>query len=482
MRPLFVWRAVEVALLGLLSVAIAGSVAADWPQWRGPNGDGISPEAGVLPLWDASGPRVLWETEVHAGLSGIVVGAGRVFTLGNVADEDRVQCLERTTGRLLWVHRYPALLDANHYEGGPGATPVLDGRQLYTLGKWGDLFCLDAVSGTVIWSRHLATDAGVALPEWGLSGSPLMVNNRIYVNAGGRGLALDKRTGSNVWFNLPGMNGYSGCVAYSHAGIPAIAFLGYREAIGVAQSDGDVLWAWHWRTPLDRNFVDPIPYQNGLLLSGAALTSVFIETTSGRPEIRWSNPDLQPSRSPGVLQGRYLYSFTGDADDTGALVCVDMESGAIRWKQDDVVPGSLIGVGGRLLTMDGRGVLRVVAVDPSSYRELARAQVLPQARTWTAPSFANGIAYLRNSSGRLVAVALPLTPAPTVSIRTAGTEVEVSWNSLSTNLVLERALPSALSPQPSWQAIPRTSGTWATNSYRTPPSPSAAWYRLRIPD
>ncbi|MCC7375582.1 MAG: PQQ-binding-like beta-propeller repeat protein [Verrucomicrobiales bacterium] len=458
------------------------AVGADWPKWRGPNGDGISPEAGALLPWGPSGPRILWQTEVHAGIAGVAVGAGRVFAFGNVADEDRVQCLERTTGRALWVHGYPALIGADPYEGGPGATPIFDGRQLYTLGKWGDLFCLDAVSGAVIWSRHLGSAVGVSLPDWGLLGSPVIVSNRIYLNAGGRGLALDKRTGSNVWSNLPGKNGYSGCVAYSHAGIPAIAFLGFREALGVAQSDGDVLWAWHWRTPLDRNFVDPIPYDHGLLLSGTSLPATFIDTSNGRPETRWSNPDFQPSRSPGVVQGRYLFSFSDDTDGAGALVCIDMEDGTTQWRHDGMVPGSVIGVGGRLMVLDGRGVLFLVAASPSGYRELARAQVLPPTRTWTPPAYANGVAYVRNSSGRLAAIDLPLTPIPALGIRTIGTAVEVSWNPPSTNAFLEYSLPSFPSPQVNWQAVPRTQGTWTTNSFRTQPTSPAAWYRLRIPE
>lgn len=469
------------SLLCLLAFPFA-VCAADWPKWRGPNGDGIAAEPGLLRPWGTAGPAQLWQAEVHAGLSGLAISGGRLFTLGNVANEDRVQCLETSTGRTLWVHRYPAPLGANEYDGGPGATPVVDGRQLYALGKWGDLVCLDAASGRVVWSRRLATELNLVLPDWGLMGSPLVVGDRLYLNAGGRGLALDKRNGAVVWSNLEGANGYSGCVAYQHAGIPAVAFLGHREAVGVAQSDGEILMALLWRTPLDRSFPDPIPYEDGLLLCGSDLTAVFLQVQDRRATLRWINRELKPARSPGVIMGGHLYSFTGDVDIPGALVCVDMNEGSLRWKQEGLVPGSVIGVGGRLLVLDGQGALRIVAADPTRYREWARAQVLPPTRTWTPPSYANGVAYVRNAAGRVAALALPLTPLPTMVMGVVGNLVEVTWTSSPTNAVLEQALPSTTSPLLDWRAVPETSGVWTTNSYRTQPSERSALYRLRLPE
>ncbi|MBL9135029.1 MAG: PQQ-binding-like beta-propeller repeat protein [Verrucomicrobiales bacterium] len=456
--------------------------AADWPKWRGPNGDGISPEAGHLRTWAAAGPQVLWQSEVHTGVSGLAVSGGRLYTVGNLANEDQVQCLETATGRTVWIHRYPAPLGPDQYEGGPGATPIVDGRQVFTLGKWGDLFCLDAATGRVIWGRRLATDFSLSLPEWGLSGSPLVLGDRLYLNAGGRGMALDKRNGTLVWSNIEGPNGYSACIAYNHAGIPAVAFLGHREAVGVARSDGEVLLAMLWRTPFDRNFPDPIPFEDGLLICGAQLTAIYVGVEDRGSSIRWQAQALQPSRSPGVILNGHVYSFSGDPDVPGKFLCVKMEDGSVRWKHEGIVPGSVIGVGGRLLVLDGFGAVRIVAADANAYRELSRAQILPQSRTWTPPSYANGVAYLRNSKGRLAAISLPLLPPSTLGVRTINESVEVTWTTVTTNAVLEQTQPNSSSGRPLWEAVPRTSGTWTTNSYRALPSASAALYRLRIPE
>lgn len=468
-------------LLGLWSLAVGRS---DWPKWRGPNGDGVSPERGTLAAWESpAGPRVLWRAEVHTGFSGLAVGGGRVFTLGNSNDWDVVTALDAATGSTLWKHRYPARLDPNLYEGGPGAMPTLEGERLYTLSKWGDLFCLEAATGAVLWSRRLTNDVGLALPYWGLASAPLLLGDRLFLNAGGRGLALDKRDGRVVWASTNGLNGYSACVPYDHQGTPALALLAHREAVGVAQADGRLLWSKRWFTQYDMNCPDPLPVAGGVLLTGYKRTAELLDLSGAAPAVRWQSPGLSTHLSPGVVWAGHLYTFVGDAERTGEFVCADLATGAIRWRRENVPPGSVIAAGGCLLLLEGKGSLVLVRPDPAGYHELARAQILPEGRAWTPPSFSRGVLYARNARGQVVAVALPWTPAPVerpaLDARKVDDAVEVTWPGAAADWILERYLPAT--PGLGWHAPAPGDGTLAPGLYRCVPAEAAAWFRLREP-
>lgn len=473
---------VRVGLVCGLSLLHAGR--GDWPKWRGPQGDGISPEAGTLSAWaDGAGPQVLWRAEVHTGFSGLAVGGGRVFTLGNSNDWDVVTALDATNGKTLWTHRYPARLDPNLYEGGPGAMPTLEGERLYTLSKWGDLFCLDAATGRVHWSRHLTNDPGVALPYWGLASAPLVLGERLYVNAGGRGLALDKRDGRIIWASTNGLNGYSTCVPYDHRGTPALALLAHREAVGVAREDGRLLWSKRWFTQYDMNCPDPLPVGGGILLTGYKRTAELLRFEATGPVTHWQSPGLSTHLSPGVVWEGHLYTYVGDAERTGAFVCADLATGTLRWQQSNVPPGSVIGAGGCLLLLEGKGRLILVQPDPTGYRELARAQILPEGRAWTPPSFSRGALYARNARGQVVAVALPWTARetarPRLEIQRVEADVELNWPVETSNWALEQYLPARAGE--GWHTPPPESGELAPGRYRTTPAEEAAWFRLRQP-
>ncbi len=457
---------------------------ADWPRWRGPAGNGISPEPGTLSAWPAEeGPRVLWRAEVHTGFSGLAVGGGRVFTLGNSNDWDVVTALDAASGQPVWQFRYPARLDPNLYEGGPGAMPTLEGDRLYTLSKWGDLFCFEAATGRVLWSRHLTNDAGIALPYWGLASAPLVLGDRLFVNAGRSGLALDKRDGALLWASTNGLNGYSACVPYDHRGTPALALLAHREAVGVAQADGRLLWSKRWFTQYDMNCPDPLPVAGGLLLSGYKRTAELLQFEANGPVTRWQSPGLSTHLSPGVVWEHHLYTYVGDAERSGAFVCANLLTGDIRWRQDNVPPGSVIAAGGHLLLLEGKGRLILVRPDPAGYRELARAQILPEGRAWTPPSFSKGVLYARNARGQVVAVALPWTPRqearPRLEIQRADNAIEVFWTTESLDWTLEQYLPAR--PEPGWHTPADGSGELTPGRYRTLPVEAAAWFRLRQP-
>jgi len=155
---------------------VAGNLAAgDWPQWRGPDRNGISGEK-VITQWPAEGPKVLWRASVGIGFSSLSVSQGRVYTMGNTNHEDTVWCFDAKTGEQVWHYSYAAPLGPQWYEGGPASTPTVDGDRVVTISKWGNVFCFDAARGTVLWQRDLRRD-GVKTNRWGFAGSPLNCGN-----------------------------------------------------------------------------------------------------------------------------------------------------------------------------------------------------------------------------------------------------------------------------------------------------------------
>ena len=205
----------EAVLDGATTFLALRLSAADWPQWRGPNRNGVSSEK-VSPAWPAQGPKVLWRASVGTGFSSISVSHGRAYTMGNTNNQDTVWCFDAASGEQVWHHSYAAPLGPQWYKGGPGSTPTIDGNRVFTISKWGDVFCFDAAKGTVVWQRDLRQD-GIKTNRWGFAGSPLIWGNLVILNAGSAGIALDRETGRIVWSNGTNAAGYASPARYESA-------------------------------------------------------------------------------------------------------------------------------------------------------------------------------------------------------------------------------------------------------------------------
>jgi outer membrane protein assembly factor BamB len=135
--------------------------AADWPNWRGPNHNGISDETGWVATWPAEGPKILWRKSIGTGFASMAVSKGRLYAMGNIDNKDILHCFDAETGKLLWRRSYPQLKDPKNYEGGPNATPTVDGNRVYTFSKTGKFFCRDTRTGDVVWSKDLRREFGI---------------------------------------------------------------------------------------------------------------------------------------------------------------------------------------------------------------------------------------------------------------------------------------------------------------------------------
>jgi outer membrane protein assembly factor BamB len=391
-----------VAGLALITTTPAG----DWPHWRGPDNNGTSPET-IQVQWPENGPKVLWTAGVGTGMSSVSVSQGRAYTMGNTNGEDTVWCLEAKTGKEVWKHSYPARLDPQYYDGGPGSTPTVFEGQVFTISKWGDVFCFDAVKGSVIWSEKL-WNYGIRSNRWGFAGSPVIYRDLVILNAGTSGAALERATGRMAWFNGTNVAGYATPQFFEGPGNPVLIF-GAKNLYAVDPVTGQERWRFPFETGYDVNNTDPIIQGNRILLTSYSHGCTLIEVRE-KPEVVYEDKKaLRSHLSPGIVIGEYLYSFNGEAKTTTDFRCLHFSTGEVKWTVKEPKNGSLISASGKLLILNEKGELIAAEPSPDSFKPLARTQVI-DGLCWTPPSLANGCLFVRNSKGKVVCLDLGTKP------------------------------------------------------------------------
>lgn len=390
--------------LGLLrSVAAVAAAGNDWPCFHGPRHDGISTETGWSVKWPEAGPKKLWEAKVGVGFSSMAVVEGRVYTMGNWnKTTDAVFCFDAPTGKELWRRSYDCPLDAKYYEGGTHATPTVDGGMIYTVSKRGQVFCLEAASGRVVWRKNVVEEVGATKPTWGFACSALVAGDRLILNIGGGGTAVEKATGKVIWKSDAAEAGYSTPVPGEFDGEKAVVLFLKEAVAAVRIQDGKELWRHPWKTAYDVNAADPIIWnQEVFIASGYKKGCCLLNVAKGKPAVVWQSAIMRNHFNNCVRLGDYLYGMDGDADDKDArLRCVEWKTGVEKWSQPVAGTGSLMAADGKLMALSGTGELSVIAADPSGFKALAKARVL-DGKCWTVPVLSDGRLYVRNAAGVL---------------------------------------------------------------------------------
>lgn len=392
--------AIAVAMLGYF--LLPGPAAAEWPHYRGPNYNGSTREKGALVVPQGA-PRVLWKTPVGKGTAAITVSSGRAYAMGNAGGKDSVFCLDAMTGRQIWRHQYSLELDANMFEGGPRATPTIDGGLLFTVSHQGDLFALSAKSGQPLWVKHYQQDFDGRRPQWGYAGSPTVEGNLVLLDVGGdraSTVALDKTSGRVVWKSGSDEAGYASVVVATVAGKRTAIVLKAGALVGLDVESGEELWRSDWKTSYDVNAATPVVAGDQILISsGYNAGATLLEITPRGVTERWRNKNLRAHvNSPVVFQGQ-VFGIDGNTGG-GNLVCLDLASGARRWQDKTLKGGSLILVNGKLIVLTEKGELAVGDASLRGFTPQLRARVLEH-RCWVQPAFVAGRLFVKNNEGQI---------------------------------------------------------------------------------
>jgi outer membrane protein assembly factor BamB len=381
-------------------VWVVTAEGADWPNFRGPNHNGISTETGWSATWPKDGPKVLWKATLGTGFCSIAVSGGRAYSMGNVDNKDILYCFDASTGKEIWKQSYPCPLFKKDHEGGPSATPTVDGDSVYTFSKNGDALCFKAANGQIVWQKNLPKELGIKYPTWYFASSAFVADNLIILNAGTAGIALNKTDGKVVWQSGNGPPGYATAVPFMMGSEKCVVIVGSTEIFGLVAATGKVLWKFPWKTDYDINAADPIISGDTVFVSsGYNHGCALLKIEGGNVTDVWRNKNMRNHFNSCVLWDGYLYGF-----DESMLRCLDFKTGEVKWSQEGLGKGSLMIADGKLIILSERGKLVIAPASPEGFKELASVQIL-MGKCWTVPVLANGKIYARNNpDGQLVCV------------------------------------------------------------------------------
>ena len=393
-------KSVVVAAIVLLFVFAAQALAqreASWPQWRGPNRDGISKETGLLKQWPAQGPALVWKASgAGAGYSSFSIANGRLYTMGLRGDREYVIAFDITNGKEVWATAHGTAF-RNDRGDGPRGTPTIDGDRIYALGGSGDLSCLDARTGKIVWTKNVLREFGASNIGWGISESPLVIGNKVLVNAGGRNasiVALNKENGAVIWKSQSDEAGYSSAIALQVNGGTQVVFFTAERALGLDVNDGKLLWEYGRPANRTANVATPIARGNRVFISSGYGTGggvVEIKADNKAQELYFTR-DMSNHHSSSVLVGDYLYGFSDSI-----LTAMKFDTGEIAWRDRSVGKGSLVYADGNLYCYSENGVIGLVEATPTGYHEQGRFRIQQgELPTWTHPVVVGGRLYLRD--------------------------------------------------------------------------------------
>lgn len=394
-------RLVCLVELWLVSCAIGHAGDGAWPHFRGPDYDGV-PEASSL---TATSVSQVWQASVHTGFSSMSIVGDRLYTMGNQDDDDIVTSLDVADGREVWRFRYPCKLDPNMYQGGPSATPTVDADRVYTISKFGDIFCLNAQTGEKVWQASAASYRPKIKRWWGFAGSPTVVGDLVLFNVGSRGLGLNKTTGQVVWSSKPGTSAYASIIPLPDSFLkrPAIVVLTNDTIQILDPADGKPVAEVEspFARPATCNGVTPVMWDGDLYVTHALAGLSRMSLSDGTLKSQWLQ--REPAMNWRTFNHRVYHDGRIYFLSRQGLCCLDAQSGEVAWEDEDYTFGNLLVAGDSLLILDEEGQLIWGNLDGGRFQETARHKIL-DGRCWAYPVLSRGRLYARNAEGTLVCV------------------------------------------------------------------------------
>lgn len=370
-----------------------------FPQFLGPHRDGVIPGVRLARDWAAHPPKQVWRTPVGAGWSGFAIDRGVAITQEQRGPQEMVVAYDLPTGRPLWSHGDTVRYDSVIAGDGPRATPAISGRYVATLGSTGLLNVLDVRTGRRLWNRDIAVDNDAPNPEWGRSGSPLVLDGKAIVSAGGPGgrslVAYDLRTGARVWSGGNDPAGYGSPILLQLLGRPQIVISNQAMLTAHDPGTGAVLWSQPW-VP-QPTVAMPIRVADDLVLgsTGYGIGSKLVKLTSSADGIIstslvWETPRLKAKFTNPVLRDGFVYGL-----DDGVLVCMEVSTGERRWRAGRYGHGQTLLVDDLLVVTTEDGEVVLVEAAPDAHRELGRFTAF-DGKTWNPPAIAGKYLLVRN--------------------------------------------------------------------------------------
>lgn len=408
-------------------------IAADWPQYMGPNRDGVWPESGVLKRFPDGGPKVEWRVPVGWGYAGPAVAKGRVYVMdyrktsghsqNNPGARDRlegresVKCFDAETGEKIWEYGYPRSYNLS-FAGGPRCTPTVDGDRVYALGAEGDLVCLKTEDGTLLWRKSFTEDFGAEIPIWGVASHPLVHGERLYCVVGGEGsvaVAFNKFNGDVVWESLSAREqGYCPPTLIQQGRHPRLLVWHAEALAALDPSDGREVWSIPLQPDHGMSIAAPSQKDELILAAGYGVSGLIKLGPDGNSaNLEWrgtTRTGFQCGTSTPLIEGDVAF---GCDVNTGLLMCIRLADGERLWETREPTSGGdrrqryatafMVRNEDIYFLFNEKGELILADLSASGYKELERFTVLEPTNSafgrsvvWSHPAFAQRAMFARN--------------------------------------------------------------------------------------
>ncbi|MEI8020013.1 MAG: PQQ-binding-like beta-propeller repeat protein [Schlesneria sp.] len=378
------------------------SESAFWPQHRGPNRDNISKETGLLDSWPNGGPKLTWEQKgLGEGFSSVSIAHGKLYTMGNQGNDEMLLAMDAANGRPLWSTKTGGRAYREGQGNGPRGTPTVDDDRVYALGANGDLICVGANKGEVVWQKNILNDYGGNNIQWGISESVLIDGQNLICSPGGKRAtmaAIDKMTGREVWTCIvqeAPAAAYSSPIVVDYQGERMYVNFVHTAVVAVRAKDGNVLWGHTQSANGTANCSTPVS-SDGLVFTASGYDTgcaLFKLAKGGKAKLEYANKEMKNHHGGMVVVDGYLYGF-----DEQILKCLDLKTGKVQWKDRSVGKGSLTYADGHLYLRSEAGPVALCVASNKRYEEKGRFN--PAGRSdkpaWSHPVVCDGRLFLRD--------------------------------------------------------------------------------------
>ena len=411
----------KVVFTWLFIIASVFCSAQDSPDLRGINRDGTWTENGIVEKFEASKLTPVWTVSIGSGYSGPTVSNGKVYVTDlkkEPTQTEGILCFDEKTGKKLWEYRYDCEYSVG-YPAGPRASVVINNGKAFSLGTMGNLFCFDANNGEVIWQKDLNTEYQIRMPIWGISATPLIVDNKIILQISGSNnacvIALDKNTGKEIWKNLDDIAAYSAPVIIEKNGKKTVVVWTEESLSGLNTENGNIFWRFPWKVGSGMSIATPVLYGNYIFVScfysGSMLIKLSDDYTSAEKvwqrcgESERKTDALHCVMNTPVILDEFIYGV----DSYGELRCLELKTGNRVWenlsavKKDRWANIHFVQNGNKTWMFNEHGELIISELSPNGFKEISRTKIieptkeqLPRGVTWSHPAFANKHVFARN--------------------------------------------------------------------------------------
>ncbi len=384
--------------------AQAIAMAPDWGFFRGPRWDGHYTARAIKTDWPNRQLTPVWKQPSGSGYASFVTARigerDLAFTIEQRGPQEVIAAYDVATGREVWTNKWDAEFKEFMGGDGPRATPTYFDGRVYAQGATGELRSIDAVTGATIWRTNILADAGASNVQWGMSISPLIVDNAVVTVPGGPGgksvMAYDHRTGARLWSSLNDRAAYSSPMLVTLDGVRQILLVTATRIVGLETTKGAPLWEFPWVTMYDVNAAQPLVIgENRVFMSsaydhGAAVIEVDVNGATGTARQIWKNNRMKNQFTSSVYLDGYVYGL-----DESILACVRASDGNLQWKGGRYGYGQIVLASGHIIVMTEDGDMALVRATPEKHDEVARFPVL-DGKTWNHPAFSDGRLLVRN--------------------------------------------------------------------------------------